>query len=91
MLEQRMSSHFLAWVGGESVAFEIHLRSLLRYVSRVVSRYGRKRVERVSLVSEKKLYLSRLVQVTKHCKASVEVTEGVQIGRRLSAGGLRRP
>lgn len=55
-----------------------------------MSRYGRKRVERVSLVSEEELYLSRLVQVTKHCKASVDVTEVVQIGRRLSAIELRR-
>lgn len=91
MLEQRMLSHFPAWVGSESAAFEIRLRSLLRYVSGVMSRYGRKRVERVSLVSEEELYLSRLVQVTKHCKASVEVTDVVQIGRRLSAIGLRRP
>lgn len=90
MLEQRMSSCFPAWVGGGSAAFEIRLRSLLRYVSGVMLRYGRKRVERVSLVSEEELYLSRLVQVTKHCKASVEVTVVVQIGRRLSAIGLRR-
>lgn len=47
-------------------------------------------MERVSLVSEEELYLSRLVQVTKHCKASVDVTEVVQIGRRLSAIELRR-